>query len=185
MTGYDLPSSLHIGNREYRIRTDFRDILNILIAMNDPDLDMQCKAAVLLKILFPEWSQIPPEHLEEAYRKACDFIDCGQKDDGKSHPGTVDWKQDAGIIIPAVNAIAHMEVRSLPHLHWWTFIGYFMEIRESLFSSVLNIRQKRAKHQKLEKWEQDFYRENRDIIDLKKKDSEESLQEKEHLLKWL
>ena len=52
-----------------------------------------------------------------------------------------------------------------------------MEIGESLFSSVLNIRQKRAKGKKLEKYEQEFYKDNRNLIDLtvKEKRSEEEM----------
>lgn len=185
MTGYELPTSLNIFGSEYAIRTDFRDIINVLIAMNDPDLDMQSKVYVLLKIIFINFEEIRPEHMEEAYKAACEFIDCGQKVDNKSTNRLIDWEQDARIIIPAVNGVAHGEIRSLPYLHWWTFFGYFMEIRESLFSSVLNIRLKKAKHKKLEKWEKDFYRENKDIIDFKNRDSEEIRAEKENLLNWL
>lgn len=185
MNGYELPTSLNIGGVEYAIRTDFRAILDILIAMNDPELDNQCKSIVMLKILYVDYQTIPSKYLNEACEKACEFIDCGQKNDGKKNPRTIDWKQDAGIIIPAVNSVAHTEVRAIPNLHWWTFFGYFMEVRESLLSSVINIRQKKAKHKKLEKWESEFYKENQDIIDFKKSDSEEIKQEKGNLLKWL
>ena len=60
-----------------------------------------------------------------------------------------------------------------------------MEIGECLFAQVVNIRQKKQKHQKLEKWENDFYNQNKDIIDLKKKISEEQKIEMENLEKWL
>lgn len=185
MIGYELPTSLNIRGVDYNIRTDFRAVIDILIAMNDSDLDERCKSVVMLMILYPDYKKIPLEHLEEACKKACEFIDCGQKDDGKNHPKTIDWEQDAGIIIPAINNVARTEIRSIPYLHWWTFFGYFIEVRESLLSSVISIRQKKAKHKKLEKWEEDFYKENRDIIDFKNKDSEEIKQEKDNLLKWL
>lgn len=185
MIGYDLPTSLEIGGVDYSIRTDFRAILDILIAMNDNELDSQCKYIVLIKIMYPDYEKIPKEYMNEAYEKACEFIDCGQKDDGKNHHKTVDWEQDARIIIPAVNSVAKTEVRALSYLHWWTFFGYFMEIRESLFTSVLNIRQKKASGKRLEKWERDFYKENKNLIDFEKKDSEEVKKEKESLMKWL
>ena len=54
-----------------------------------------------------------------------------------------------------------------------------MEIGEGLFSSVLNIRHKRAKGKKLEKWERDFERENRRLIKLKSPESEEEKQRRE------
>lgn len=185
MIGYDLPVSLCVGGKEYPIRTDFRDILNVLIAMNDPELDDDTKMIVMLKVMYPGWREIIPEHTEEAIRKASEFIDCGFQDDGGKTPRVIDWKEDANIIIPAINAVAHKEVRAEKSLHWWTFMGYFSEIRESLFSTVLGIRLKKKKGKKLEQWEKDFYKENRNIVDMRTQETEEIKQEKEAILKWL
>ena len=44
-------------------------------------------------------------------------------------------------------------------------MSYFMEIGDSLFSSVVSYRKKRAEHKKIEKWEKEFYNENKDLID--------------------
>ena len=81
MRAYELPTSLNINGVAYTIRTDFRAIIDILIAMNDPDLDQQAKTFIMLQILYEEWQNIPFEDLTEACQKACDFIDCGQVDD--------------------------------------------------------------------------------------------------------
>ena len=185
MTGYSLPITINVAGIEYPIRYDFLAVLDILIAMNEPDFDDYAKGTVMLKILYPDWREIPGRHLEEALQKACDFIDCGQAGDKKHSPRLIDWEQDAAIIIPAVNSVAHTEVRSMPSLHWWTFFGYFLEIRESLLSSVISIRQKKAGHKKLESWEKEFYRENKVLIDFKKEDSEDVKMEKESIMKWL
>lgn len=80
MRAYELPTSLNINGVAYTIRTDFRAIIDILIAMNDPDLDQQAKTFIMLQILYEEWQNIPFEDLTEACQKACDFIDCGQVD---------------------------------------------------------------------------------------------------------
>lgn len=185
MNGYDLPTALCVGGKEYPIRTDFRDILNVLIAMNDPELDGESKMLVMLKIMFPGWKDIPPEHIPEALRKASEFIDCGFSDDGRNNPRIIDWKEDAGLIIPAVNSVAHKEVRAERNLHWWTFMGYFSEIGESLFSTVIGIRLKKKKGKKLEQWEKDFYKENRTLVDMRTQETEEIKKEKEAILKWL
>lgn len=185
MTGYTLQTSVCVGGTDYPIRTDFRAVLDVLCAMNDPELDGRAKSIVLIQIMFPDWQNIPPEHLEECCKQVCDFIDCGQKDDGRTHPKMIDWEQDAPIIVPAVNSVAHTEIRSMEYLHWWTFWGYFMSVGESLLSSVLDIRQKKAKHKKLEKYEQEFYRENRELIDFKRKETEEEKAARESIEKWL
>lgn len=170
MNAYELPTSLIVGGVGYSIRSDFRAIIDVLIALNDNELDEHDKAIVMLKIMYEEWDKIPTECIEEALNKASEFIDCGQKNDGKKHPKTVDWEQDANIIIPAVNKVAHTEIRAVPYMHWWTFLSYYMEIGESLFSSVINIRLKKSKGKKLEKYEQEFYKENKSIIDFERKE---------------
>lgn len=187
MNAYELPTSLTIGGVGFSIRSDYRAVLDILRAWNEPDLDDESKTIVMLQILFPDWADIPAERLQEACEKACEFIDCGQApEDNRTSPRLMDWDQDAGIIIPAVNRVACTEVRALPYLHWWTFFGYFMEIGgECMFSSVLDIRRKKAKGKKLEKHEQDFYKSNKSMIDLKSRLSEEDQAKKDGILKWL
>ena len=69
MTAYELPTSLNISGVDFSIRTDFRAIIDILIAMNDPELDEQAKAVVMLQILFEDWQSIPSEYIEETCQK--------------------------------------------------------------------------------------------------------------------
>lgn len=174
MTAYELPTSLNISGVDFSIRTDFRVIIDILIAMNDPELDEQAKAVVMLQILYEDWQSISAECFQEACKKACEFIDCGQTDDSsKPKPRLMDWEQDGDMIIPAVNKVAHKEVRAVPYMHWWTFFGYFMESGECLFNTVVGIRSKKAKGERLDKWEKKFYQENKNIIDIKTRLSEE------------
>ena len=63
-------------------------------------------------------------------------------------------------------ACGNIEIREVPYMHWWTFIGKYMEIGESVFSTVVSIRDKKRKGEKLEKWEQDFYSHNKNRVDL-------------------
>ena len=187
MTAYELPASLNISGVDFSIRTDFRVIIDILIAMSAPELDEQAKAAVMLQILFEDWQSIPTEHLDEACQKASGFIDCGQSDDNPNHPKPrlMDWEQDGDMIIPAVNKVAHKEVRAVPYMHWWTFFGYFMESGECLFNTVVGIRSKKAKGERLDKWEKKFYQENKNIIDIKTRLSEEEQAYKDALNEML
>ena len=178
-----LPETLDVGGKDYRIRTDFRDIINILISMTDPELDADARAAVFFGILFID--PIPAAHVQDAYEKGMEFIAAGIEDDGKPSPTLMDWQQDATILIPAINKVAGQEVRALPHVHWWTFMGWYMEIGESTFSNVVNIRQKKSKGKKLEDYERDYYRENRKLIDLTPKMTQEEIEQRENLLKWL
>lgn len=170
-----LPTALEIGGREYEIRSDYRVILNIYQAFNDPELNEWEKCYVCLKCLYKE--DIPKEHLQEAINKAYWFVGGGDVPQEKVQPvKTLDWEQDESIIFPAVNKAAGFEIRSAEYVHWWTFLGYFNEIGEGLFSSVISIRQKLNKGKKLEKYEKEFYKNHRNMIDLKRKLSEQERQ---------
>lgn len=183
MTAWDLPSSLCVGGQEWSIRTDFRAVLDILKYFNDPEYEEDEKWEICLDILYENFSDMPPELWEEAARKAIEFIDMGIKDDSKNQLKVMDWEQDAPLITSAINGVLRTEIRSPQPLHWWTFLGAYMEIRESLFSDILSIRHKKAKEKKLEKWEEEFYKENKSLIILKDRKSERSQEEQEALRK--
>lgn len=76
-----------------------------------------------------------PKLYQEACEKARWFLDLGEeKAEETQSPALMNWEQDAGLIIPAVNKVIGKEVRAIPYMHWWTFAGAYMEIGESLFS---------------------------------------------------
>lgn len=185
MNVYDLPTSLTIGGVGYPIRYGWRHVVRILTACADTNISDRAKRMIVLKIMYPDWKQIPGKDIPEALKKANDFIDCGQQGDGSSKPKTIDWKQDAHLIIPEVNKVAQREVRIDPDIHWWTFFGWFMGIGEGTLGTVLHIRQQRSKGKKLEKWERDFYIENRSIVDFVSTDAAEIRAEKDNILKYL
>lgn len=70
-------------------------------------------------------------------------------------------------------------------MHWWTFFSYFMESGECLFNTVVGIRSKKAKGEKLDKWEEKFYKENRKTIDIKTRLSDEEQAYKDALNEML
>ena len=181
MNAWELPTCLCVGGENWKIRTDFRAVLDILKYFNDPEYEPDEQWEICLDILYEDYANMPYSIRNEAAEKAMEFIDMGIKDDGKRKPHTMDWEQDAAIIIPSVNRVLGKEVRALEYLHWWTFLGAYMEIGESLFSQILNIRQKKAKGKKLEKYEQEFYKDNKALIDLQVKRVERSQEEKDEL----
>lgn len=163
-----LPRTLTVEGCEYPINTDFRDMLVILQALNDQELDDKEKMYVMLCCLY---SDNIPANLEEAVKQAVWFLDGGphvtaQQQNAKK---LMDWEQDEQMIFAAVNKVAGCETRGLDYLHWWTFLGYFSEIGEGLFSTVVNIRKKKSRGKKLDKTEEEFYRRNRELITLHEK----------------
>lgn len=173
-----LPTTLDIDGKEYKIRTDYRIVLTIFEAFNDIELKDNEKIYVMLELLYEE----KPDNLEEAIKQANWFLDGGkQYEEFNKTKKVMDWEQDESIIFSAVNKVAGYETRSKEYIHWWTFLGYFSEIGEGLFSTVINIRQKKNRGKKLEKYEQEFYKNNKQLIDLKQKYTTEEQNEIDRL----
>ena len=132
----------------------------------------------MLELLFEEI----PTNVEEALKQASWFLDGGkQYEEFNKSKKIMDWEQDESIIFSAINKVAGCETREKEYMHWWTFLGYFSEIDEGLFSTVINIRQKRNSGKKLEKYEQEFYRNNKTLIDLKQRYTAEEQKEIDRL----
>ena len=183
MIGY-LPQSLNIKGKEIEIRTDYRIALNIFVAYSDPDLKPEEKAEVLLTCLYKcELKDIPD--IPEAIKEACWFLNGGNYEEAVQGPKVMDWEQDEQMIFSAVNKVANKELRAEEYVHWWTFLGYFREVGEGLFSTVVNIRSKKARGKKLDKFEKEFAEKNSDIVKLKPKYNEKDRQKKEELEKML
>ena len=92
--------------------------------------------------------------------------------DGQQHtlaawPDLGDGRTITAFVQVSAAYLAGRDVRALPYMHWWTFIGYYMEIGDCTFSTILDIRRKLRKHKKLEKWEREYYDENRELIEFK------------------
>lgn len=182
---WELPTSIDVGGEFLNIRTDYRAILDILKYFEDPDYEKDERMMICLQILYIDFDRIPQERYPEAAEKAMAFIDGGIKGDGRPKPRTMDWEQDAPIIIPAINRVVGKEIRAVEYMHWYTFLGAYMEIGQSVFSTVVEIRKKKALGRKLEKWEKEYLRDNRELVELKTKYTQEELDEQERLLREL
>ena len=89
------------------------------------------------------------------------------------------------MIFAAVNKVTQKEIRELDYMHWWTFLAYFGAIGEGQLSTIVGIRSKIRRGKKLEKWEQEYYREHKSRIDMARKYSADELAEQERLKKML
>lgn len=181
-----LPETLTVGGVEYTIRTDYRNVLQIFEAFQDPELTQEEKWIVAIYLMFEDFScaddvlQAAQDglNLEESMKQISWFISAGQPEKQVLEKPTYNWKQDEQIIFSAVNKVAGKETRELEYLHWWTFLGYFNEVGEGTFSFIVGIRHKLNKGKKLEKHEKEFLSHNKELVKLEKpKTREEQEQE--------
>ena len=182
---YRIPHTLEVGGRSWDIRTEYRTILNIISRLQDESKHPQVRVFVALSLFYVDFAAMPQTLYEEAADQMMWFIACGEEDDGRPSPKLIYWDYDANMIASDINKVAGREIRGAEPLHWWTFIGLYCAIGEGQLSAVVSIRDKLARGKKLEKWEQDFYRENRDLVRLKPRYTAEELAEQERLKKLL
>jgi hypothetical protein len=185
-----LPTKLNVNGTDRAIRSDFRTVFVIFTAFNDVELNDFEKSRAMYKCLYADCNEIPSEDYQEALEKATWFLDGGTAEEitqsnYANSKKVMDWEQDEKIIFSAVNKVAGYETRSKEYLHWWTFLGYFNEIGEGLFTTVINIRQKKNKGKKLEKHEIEFCREHESMIDIKVRLTAEEQAEKDYFNKLL
>lgn len=167
---FDLPTSIFIEGVEYPIRNrgDFRMVLDCFEALSDSELDTDYRIMTGLIIFYDGMRDEDDvlttfgNNIEQAVKKMYDFFNCNQP----KAPGAVmkhklvDWKQDAQLIAGAVNSVAGKEIRAEAYLHWWTFMGYYLNIGDSAFATIVSIRHKIKSGKKLENHEKEFKRDN-------------------------
>lgn len=182
MNVWTLPRQACFSGVNYAINADYRDVLEVIKYLTDSQKPEFIRWKIALGLFYEE--EIPVEHQQEAMQFLADFIGYGSND-AKPGPKLLDWQKDAAMIVGDVNKVAGQEIRALPFLHWWTFLSFFYGIGEGQLSTVVSIRSKKARGQKLEKWEQKYYKDNKSQIDMRPEETDEERSEKDNMLKWL
>ncbi len=169
---FTLPDTVTVSGTVYPIRTDFRVILEIFVMLDDPDLTDADKTEALLRMFYLD-RPYDPEAAIQAFASFVDPRCTGRKRSERNSARIINWEQDFDLLIAPINHILNAECRSLPYLHWHTFLSAYLEIPpESVFARVLRIREKLRTGKKLEKNERTWYRQNLDLVNLHTKYSE-------------
>ena len=185
MSGWNLPSSVEVNGKTYTVATDYRDILEIIGYLTDENAAGWERLYLSLGLFYDDFSNLPESDYKEAYDQMSLFISCGEEENGKPPVKLIDWEQDENIIVADINKVAGCEVRAIPYLHWWTFVGYFRGIGEGQLSTIVGIRSKLKRGKKLEKWERDYYNEHKKAVDLRRKYTAEEKAEMDRLKEML
>ena len=174
---WDLPLAVDICGKKYKIKKkcDYRMVLDCIAALNDNDLEMQNAVECALIIFYEAFNSVEDiyylteKEAEIAIREMFKIINYGEEEEANQpqKPKLMDWEHDFKLIASSTSHILGYDIRTpKEYTHWWTLLGAYQEIGESTFSTVVSIRSKRIKGKKLEKYEEDFYRENRKLVDL-------------------
>lgn len=165
---YEIPTKIFIEGEEFPIRNrgDYRMVLDCFKALQDAELNPKERVFCSLLIFYEDINSIADINkfpdLEIAVKEMYNFFNCGkdQSVGKRMKHRLIDWDKDSQMICSAINKVANKEVRAEPYIHWWTFMGYYSAVGESLLSTVLSIRDKLSRGKKLEKYEREFKNEN-------------------------
>lgn len=171
---YDLPTSITIEDKQYLIRKDgdYRMVLDCFSALQDVELPEKERVITSLSIFYDSvlFSDSlynvfeifdTEEKLDLAVKGMFNFFNCNKQNVGNKTPyKLLDWEDDEQMIVSAVNKVANTEIRAVPYMHWFTFMGYYSAVGKSVLSTVVEIRGKIKRGKKLEKHEQEFRRDN-------------------------
>lgn len=141
-------------------------VLDVFSALEDEELEQKERLISALIIFYEDFNDVDDvlncPVLEELTLQMYDFFngDKAKAESVKQSRTLIDWEGDSALICAAINNVAGKEIRSEPYIHWWTFLSYYMSVGESVLSTVINIRDKTANGKKLEKWEQEYKRDN-------------------------
>lgn len=179
---YSLPTTVDVGDKTYHIRDsgDFRIMLDCFAALQDDTISEEARILASLIIFYEDFEDIDdiPQNettvknlISEMYK----FFNCGSDNSPGMETGVqlINWDTDSQMICAAINNVANKEIRALDNLHWWTFIGYYASVGQSMLSTVVSIRDKIVRGKKLEKWELEFKRSNPDYFNWRKRDVED------------
>ena len=189
---YEIPTQILIGEQSFPVRNngDYRMVLDCFAALEDIELSKQERVVASLIIFYEDLNDLEDliifPDIEIAVKEMYKFFNCGRLDDNVSIPPyrLIDWEQDEQIICSAINRIANKEIRFESYIHWWTFMGFYTAIGESLLSTVISIREKIITGKKLEKYENKFRLHNPQYFRWNAKTLEEQEAEAEIMSLW-
>jgi hypothetical protein len=168
---WDLPITVKINGVQHPIRNkcDYRIVLDVICALNDQELTDEEKIKCALFIFYEDITKI--DDLEIAVKEMFRIINGGeeQEESRDNTPQIMNWEHDFPILVAPINRVLGYEIRSVLYLHFYTFLSAYYEIGECTFSTIVSIRSKRAKGKKLEKWEEEYLKEHRKMVEIPRK----------------
>lgn len=128
-----------VPDKTYDIACDYRSILDIMQMFQNKKYIVQEQFWIALRIFYLDNL---PDDKDEALIMMNRFIDCDTEwKDSKTPIRTYDWEQDGTAIYTGINKTNGNVLRLNPNLHWWEFVGCFMDMTgECQFNDITSNR---------------------------------------------
>ena len=170
-----IPVTLKVDGVSYRLRNngDYRVILDVLEKLKDVSIinnnadkfkresQLKDKMLEILELAFVDFDLSICTDVNGLVEELFTFIRCyaeGSKNENQDK--LFDWNKDFNMIVSPINATLGKDVRLEEYMHWFTFMSLFDNIGDCNFSTVVNLRRKKFRGEKLEKSEKKYILEN-------------------------
>ncbi len=164
----DLPVEVEVKGEIFTItnKCDWRTMIKCSDALADESVNEELRTLSVLTMFYDQLTIENIEQyaycLEDLIKSMFYVLSYGNLKPGKAKKQTVDFNKDIRLILEGIS-MQHGEIRG-QYLHWWTFLDYFHGIKDSTFNTIVSIRYKQSNGKKLDQWEKDFLKENRDLV---------------------
>lgn len=131
-----LPESVEVNGISYAIHTNFKDWIAFFDMMADADYRPKEKLIASLR-----WFQgEPPPDLLGAWNALLQFASCEDTPNGeepeetnrKKETSCFSWSYDSAYVLGAFLQCYHMDLRTIPYLHWYHFMALFEALPDDL-----------------------------------------------------
>ncbi len=115
------PKYAVIGNKKYRINTDFRTALACFRAINDDEIDDIQRAYAVVGLLFG--TNIPNKYIDQALEKAKIYLSCGKQVDVDDSKIDMDYEEDYDYIVASFEYCYHINLEESNDISWHYFFS--------------------------------------------------------------
>ena len=149
----------------YPLDTDFRIGIQLCLVQDDIELSEREKIIQMQKLLFVGYVPPNPKEVEECLKF---FLNGWHHDNSgrkKEKKRLMDFDIDQWRIYSAFLAQYHIDLNTVPYMHFWMFMGLLSSLQECSYTRVIDIRQRKFKP-KMSAEEKKQLREAKDIYEL-------------------
>ena len=128
------PEYVEIGDKKYKINTDFKVALKCDEVYRKEDISPYEKLLAIIYLLFGDEGLKDKENYDKLFDLAVKYLLCGEEPDNSKDKPDMDFQQDYRLIKASFKTDYNIDIDN-ENLHWWDFYTYLNGLKED---SILN-----------------------------------------------
>lgn len=139
------PKYVEVGNKRYKINTDFRVAIRCNEIAEDENINDLERALGIICVLFGDEALDDYDNYEQLINLARKYLTCGKEIETHNEEPDMDFIQDMDYIEASFMSDYHMDI-SEEKMHWWKFYNLTSGLSNSelgnccIFNNIRNLR---------------------------------------------